>query len=169
MSVAAITGVEASALIYSRDATKCGICKQTDVAGLRREAVCWSSFYSGVAHSRCFEVIDSSQAQCTLKIEELFRARYGALPNPDCISKQEIAELNLAHALAVQAVEAACGNCSLLTYVNEQGLAALTHIFDTVGIQTVRDYIVTLPAVRRESLDYPSKQLVNGKTAIVYQ
>ncbi len=90
---------------YSPDTTRCGVCEKPIYTNT--DLFCYPSAYSYSAHPHCFEMINQYETGLTSTIDTLFRIRYGALPNPNCYSIEEVQESNIAHSLAVQAVQKA--------------------------------------------------------------
>jgi len=90
---------------YSLGMTRCGFCERT--ISTNTELFCYPSAYSFSAHPHCFNLINQYETGLTLTIDTLFRARYGALQNPNCYSIEEIELSRIAHSLAVQAVQKA--------------------------------------------------------------
>ena len=83
--------------------------------------VFWFSHYSRCAHAKCFKMIQKAQAHLKVVIDMLFEKK----------------ERTTAHISAIKAVRLACGSETILSYLEKNGIEALTHLFDTVGIIAV--------------------------------
>lgn len=100
----------------------CGICEKEGAE------VFWFSPYSRCAHAKCFKMIDVAESALIQNIDDTFKKS----TNPG--------KRNNAHIHAIQAVRAACGQDTILAYLEKNGSTALTNLFNTVGIEAVNQY-----------------------------
>lgn len=101
------------------DSEGCGVCEKTGAE------VFWFSRYSRGAHAKCFKLVEKSEQKLTNTIDEMFKGtKHG--------------ERNVAHIRAVQAVRLACASKTIMSFLEKNGVEALTRLFDTVGIEAAK-------------------------------
>jgi len=113
---------------------KCGVC-ETDGAD-----VCWRSPISNSVHKRCFEKIVVTERKLVQTICALFK------------KEGEFRNRFEAHVAGVKAVKLVCGALSLENYMDEFGAAAITELFNTVGVQAAHEYATLLQLNPKASL-----------------
>ncbi len=100
----------------------CGICEKNGAQ------VYWFSPFSRCAHAKCVKMIEPAETLLSQTINRLFK-------------ESETYEIqNEAHYRAIEAIKAHCGSDSLMEYLEKNGLAALTHLFDNDGVRAVEKY-----------------------------
>ncbi len=111
----------------------CGICERRDQdpavertspGNLPKD---WSRTIGGSAHKTCHELIQPTQKGFIKALNYLFGLE----------SESRILEARIQ---ANEAVRKACGSKTLFTYFKEEGEAALTRLFNTVGVKAAQDY-----------------------------
>jgi hypothetical protein len=104
----------------------CGICEKPE-----GKEVIWFSPYSNCAHKKCFKLIEPSISDLIKTIEKLFGDAIHS-----CVQN--------AYHEANKAVRAACGSETIMSYFEKNGESALTNLFNTVGVEAVTKYNLTL-------------------------
>jgi hypothetical protein len=100
----------------------CGICQKPG------GEVFWFSPYSRCAHAKCFELIKTSESDLIKIIDGLFK------------NTEDYGEKNSAHIKAIKAVRAACNSETIMSYLEKNGVDALTRLFNTVGAEAAKKY-----------------------------
>ncbi len=126
VSVIPVTDENIDAYVYMiqdmYNSEGCGICEKEGAE------VFWFSPYSRCAHAKCLTMIQVAESALMQKIDDVFKKS----TNPG--------KRNDAHIHAIQAVRAACGQDTILAYLEKKGSTALTNLLITVGIEAVNQY-----------------------------
>jgi len=122
----------------------CGICEQRNTSG----ELGWESHFSRTAHSKCVGLIKTAEKGMCNAINWLF---------------QDNEKRNAAYRNAVTAVRAACEKRTIEQYCKDEGIRAITKLFDTVGIAAATQYAMSLtpqPSSRAENFYFVTSEIL---------
>lgn len=107
----------------------CGICEDGNVLG--ESFILWFTDKTRGAHLVCHEKIRHLDEKLTKTIRQLFY-------NNQLNESENSRKFNQVHREAIKAIKIACGSETILSYLEKNGETRLTHLFQTVGIEAIK-------------------------------
>ena len=120
---------------------KCGVCEKEGAD------VYWNNPISKGAHRKCFEKIWPTETELVRTIDDLFK------------HDQDYRINTKAHIAAVRAVKEKCGDGPIITYIEKNGEKAITHLFNTVGVQAAKQFASQVRALESLGIPCPAAKL----------